>query len=67
MYVHRAREAAVALILPIISMLAQLTGTQTAPVSYTNQLILNDLSATKYRYGGHSELSIAMKLGKFLC
>ena len=67
MYVHRARDVAVALMLPIISMLAQLTGTQTGPVSCVNQLIANYLSATKYRCRGRSELSIAMKLSKFLC
>ena len=54
MYVHRARDAVVALMLPIISVLAQLTGSKNAPVSCAKQLITNYLSATRRRGNSNS-------------
>ena len=54
MYVHRARDAVVALMLPIISVLAQLTGTFFEPASCAKQLITNYLSATRRRGNSNS-------------
>ena len=54
MYVHRARDATVALMLPIISVLAQLTGAFFEPVSCAKQLITNHLSATRRRGNSNS-------------
>ena len=54
MYVHRARDAVVALMLPIISVLAQLTGSKNVPVSCAKQLIANYLSATRRRGNSNS-------------
>lgn len=54
MYVHRARDAVVALMLPIISVLAQLTGAFFEPVSCAKQLITNYLSATRRRGNSNS-------------
>ena len=54
MYVHRVRDAAVALMFPIISVLAQLTGAFFEPVSCAKQLITNYLSATRRRGNSNS-------------
>ena len=54
MYVHRVRDAVVALMLPIISVLAQLTGSKNVPVSCAKQLITNHLSATRRRGNSNS-------------
>ena len=54
MYVHRVRDAVVALMLPIISVLAQLTGAFFEPVSCAKQLITNYLSATRRRGNSNS-------------
>ena len=46
MYVHRMGDEAVALITLTISTLEQLTGMNSTPVSYSNRLVFNYLSAT---------------------
>ena len=47
MYVHRTEDETVALITLTISALEQLTGLLFTPVSYSNRLVFNYLSATK--------------------